>query len=120
MFIDKFDGIKGSLPFMSKNCILTFKSLKSFKLKVHNLDLELLNNICNNLVKMPILETLELKSITLVDKIFFDNLNKKISLMKINDYNIVIYNPETIFSLMNIKDKIISIMTIDGIIIRKH
>ena len=120
MFTDKFDDIKGSLPFMSKNCILTFNSLKSFKFKVHNLDLELLNNICNNLEKMPILETLELVSITLVDKFFFDNLNKKISLMKINDYNIVIYKPGTIFSLMNIKDKIISIMTIDGIIIRKH
>ena len=120
MFIDKFDGIKGSLPFMNKNCILTFNSLKSFKFKVHNLDLELLNNICNNLVKMPILETLELVSITLVDKFFFDNLNKKMSLMEINDYNIVIYNPETIFSLKNIRDKIISIMTIDGIIIRKH
>ena len=120
MNIDKFNGIKGSLPFMSKNCLLTFNSLKSFKFKVHNLDFELLNNICNNLEKMPNLETLKLESITLVDKIFFDNLNKKISLMKINDYNIVIYNPKTIFSLMHIKDKIISIMTIDGIIIRKH
>ena len=120
MNIDKFNGIKGSLHFMSKNCLLTFNSLKSFKFKVHNLDFELLNNICNNLEKMPNLETLKLESITLVDKIFFDNLNKKISLMKINDYNIVIYKPKTIFSLKHIKDKIISIMTIDGIIIRKH
>ena len=63
MFIDKFDGIKGSLPFMSKNCILTFKSLKSFKLKVHNLDFELLNNICDNLEKMPNLKTLKLECI---------------------------------------------------------
>ena len=120
MNIGKFNGIKGSLPFMRENCLLTFNSLKSFKFKVHNLDFELLNNICNNLEKMPNLENLKLESITLVDKIFFDNLNKKISLMKINDYNIVIYNPKTTLSLMHIKDKIISIMTIDGIIIRKH
>ena len=40
--------------------------------------------------------------------------------MKINDYNIVIYKPGTIFSLKNIKDKIISVMNLDGIIIRKQ
>ena len=120
MYKDKFDGIKGSLPFMSKNCLLNFISLKSFKFKVSNLDFELLNNICDNLEKMPNLKTLKLESITLVDNIFFDKLNKKISLMKINDYNIVIYMPKTTFSLLHIKDKIISIMTTDGMIIRKQ
>jgi hypothetical protein len=120
MFTDKFDDIKGSLPFMSNNCLLIFKSLKSFKFKVHNLDFKLLNNICDNLEKMPNLKTLKLESITLVDNIFFDKLKKKISLLKINDYNIVIYKPNTCFSLMRIKDKIISVMNSNGVIIRKQ
>jgi hypothetical protein len=120
MLTNKFNGIKGSLPFMSYNCLLTFKSLKSFKFKVSDLEFELLNNICDNLEKMPNLKTLKLESITLVDNIFFDKLNKKISLMKINNYDIVIYNQIKNFSLLRIKDKIISVMNFDGIIIRKQ
>jgi len=119
MFIDKEDGIKGSLPFLSKNCPLTFKSLRSFKFKVCKLEYELLNNICDNLEKMPNLQTLELKSYTPVDQIFYDKLKKKISLLKLNDINIMIYISTSDLSLMHIKDKIINAMIPAGIIIRK-
>ena len=40
--------------------------------------------------------------------------------MKLNNYDIVIYNPIKNFSLLHIKDKIISVMNLDGIIIRKQ
>ena len=67
---------------LSKNCPLTFKSLRSFKFKVCKLEYELLNNICDNLEKMPNLQTLELKSYTPVDQIFYDKLKKKKFLKK--------------------------------------
>ena len=119
MFTDKVDGIKGSLPFLKKNCLLTFKSLKSFKFKVHNLEYEFLNNICDNLEKMPNLKNLELKSFTPVDQIFYDKLKKQVSLLKLNDINIIIYKSSHDLSLMDIKDKIINVMNFAGIIIRK-
>ena len=119
IFHNKINGIKDSLPFMNKNCHLTFKSLRSFKFKVNNLEFELLNNICDNLEKMPNLKALKLESITPVDKSFYDKLNKKICLLKLNDIKIAVYNSAKNLSLMDIKDKVINLINLDGIIIRK-
>ena len=53
MFLDKGIRIKEGLPFMNKNCNIIFKSMTSFKFKVNDLEYELLDNIIDNLDKMP-------------------------------------------------------------------
>ena len=115
---DNFNGIKDSLPFMNKNCHLTFKSLRTFKFKVCKLEFELLNNMCDNLEKMPNLKVLRLACSTEVDKAFYDKLNKKISLLKLNDIKVVI-SPKYSFLLERNKDKVINLFEVDGIIIKK-
>jgi len=92
-YTKKFNGIKGSLPFFSNNCPLVFKSLKSFKFKCYEIEFELLNNFCDNLEKMPNLKTLVLKCEIKVDKNFYDKINRRISLMKLNDIKIEILRP---------------------------
>ena len=72
-----------------------------------------------NLEKMPNLKALKLESITPVDKSFYDKLNKKICLLKLNDIKIAVYNSAKNLSLMDIKDKVINLINLDGIIIRK-
>ena len=90
IFSKDLNGIKESLPFFSNNCLLVFKSLKSFKFRCFKIEFELLNNLCDNLEKMPNLKTLVLKCNIEVDKSLYDKLNKKISLLKLNDINIKI------------------------------
>ena len=90
IFINEFNGIKETLPFFSNHCHLIFKSLISFKFRSFRIKFELLNNLCDNLEKMPNLKTLVLKCNIEVDKSFYDKLNKKISLLKLNDIDIKI------------------------------
>ena len=118
MFMSDLNGIKKSLPFLNNNCHLIFKSLIYFRFRVKNINIEFLNNICDNLEKMPNLKHLELKCDTNVDNNFYNKLNKKISLLKLNHINIIIYNPPSL-SLMHIRDKVINLINNDGIIIRK-
>ena len=113
---NKVNGIKKSLPFMHKNFNLIFRTMTSFKFKIHKLDYELLDNIIDNLEKMPNLKTLELKCETAVDKKIYDKINKKISSMKLININIVIYLGDEFFC---IKDKIINVFDKNGIMIRK-
>ena len=115
MFLDKGIRIKECLPFMHKNCNIIFKSMKSFKFKVNNLEYELLDNIIDNLDKMPNLKTLELKSYTPVEKTIYKKLNKKISSMGLININIMLY-----FEIsLGPKDKIINVLGVKGITIRK-
>ena len=93
IFSKDLNGIKESLPFFSNNCLLVFKSLKSFKFRCFKIEFELLNNLCDNLEKMPNLKTLGLKCEIKVDKNFYDKINKKISLMKLEDIKIEILQP---------------------------
>ena len=118
MFMNDLNGLKKSLPFLNNNCHLIFKSLIYFRFKVGTINIEFLNNICDNLEKMPNLKHLELKCDTNVDNNFYNKLNKKISLLKLNDINIIIYNPLSL-SLMHIRDKVINLINNNGIIIRK-
>ena len=55
---NKINGIKESLPFMHNNSNVIFRSMTSFKFKVGKLDYVLLDNIIDNLKKMPNLKTL--------------------------------------------------------------
>ena len=90
IFTKELNAIKESLPLFSNNCLLVFKALKSFKFTCLEIEFELLNNICDNLEKMPNLKTLVLKCEIEVDKNFYDKINRKISLMKLNDIKIEI------------------------------
>ena len=116
MFLDKGMRIKEGLPFMHKNCNIIFKSMTSFKFKVYDLEYELLDNIIDNLDKMPNLKTLELKSYTKVDNTIFKKLNKKISSLKLININIMLYLDRLVEDL---NDKIINVFDTNGITIRK-
>ena len=93
IFAKDLNGIKESLPLFSNNCLIVFKSLKSFKFRCFKIEFESLNNICDNLEKMPNLKTLVLKCRIKVEKNFYDKINKKISLMKLEDIKIEILKP---------------------------
>ena len=116
MLLDKGKRIKGGLPFMNKNCNIIFKSLKSFKFKVDDLEYVLLDNIIDNLDKMPKLKTLELKSYTPVDNTIYNKLNKKISSMKLINIDIMLYFS---ISVEGLKDKMVNVLDTNGITIRK-
>ena len=116
MFLDKGIRIKEGLPFMHKNCNIIFKSMKSFKFRIYDLEYELLDNIIDNLDKMPNLKTLELKSYTSVDSIIYNKLNKKISSMRLINIDIMLYFS---ISARGPKDKIINVFDGNGITIRK-
>ena len=113
---NKINGIKESLPFMHKNSNVIFRSMTSFKFKVGKLDYVLLDNIIDNLKKMPNLKTLELRCETQVDKKIYDKINIILSSMKLININIRI---DIWDMLMKIKDKIINFFSKDGIVIRK-
>ena len=113
---NKINGIKESLPFMHKNSNVIFRSMTSFKFKVGKLDYVLLDNIIDNLKKMPNLKTLELRCETQVDKKIYDKINIILSSMKLININIRI---DIWDKLMEIKDKIINFFSKDGIVIRK-
>ena len=100
---------------MHKNCNIIFKSMTSFKFKVFDLEYELLDNIIDNLDKMPNLKTLELKSYTSVDSIIYNKLNKKISSMGLININIRLYFETS----LGPEDKIINVLDKNGITIRK-
>ena len=116
MFLDKGMRIKEGLPFMHKNCNIIFKSMTSFKFKVYDLEYELLDNIIDNLDKMPNLKTLELKSYTSVDSIIYNKLNKKISSIGLINIDIMLYFST---AYRGHKDKIINVLDKNGITIRK-
>ena len=101
---------------MNKNCNIISREMTSFKFKVYDLEYSLLDNIIDNLDKMPILKTLELKSYTPVDNTIYNKLNKKISSMKLININIKIYL-DKLFE--GHKDKIINVLDSNGITIRK-
>ena len=90
--------------------------MTSFKFKVNDLEYELLDNIIDNLDKMPNLKTLELKSYTSVDSIIYNKLNKKISSMRLINIDIMLYFS---ISARGPKDKIINVFDGNGITIRK-
>ena len=115
MFLDKGIRIKEGLPFMHKNCNIIFKSMKSFKFKVNNLEYELLDNIIDNLDKMPNLKTLELRCISPVENTIYNKLNKKISSMRLINIDIMLYLEIS----LGPKDKIINVLGVKGITIRK-
>ena len=115
MHLDKGIRIKECLPFMHKNCNIIFKSMASFKFKVFDLEYELLDNIIDNLDKMPNLKTLELKSYTPVEKTIYKKLNKKISSMRLININIRLYFETS----LGPEDKIINVLDAKGITIRK-
>ena len=122
IFKKECNSIKESIPFFNNHCHLIFKSLISFKFRVYEIEFELLNNICDNLEKMPNLKTLELKCEIKVDKNFYDKLNKKISLLKLNDIKIEILNSHHFEYCRNNPYenlKLINLFNDDGIIIRK-
>ena len=116
MFLGKGIRIKEGLPFMHKNCKIFFKSMTSFKFKVSDLEYELLDNIIDNLDKMPNLKTLELKSYTSVDSIIYNKLNKKISSIGLINIDIMLYFST---ACRGHKDKIINVLDKNGITIRK-
>ena len=116
LFNKEFNGIKETIPFFSNHCHLIFKSLISFKFSSFDIEFELLNNICDNLEKMPNLKTLILKCYIEVDKSFYDKLNKKISLLKLNDIKIELLKP---YTYDNENEKLINSFNNVGIIIRK-
>ena len=116
LFNKEFNGIKETIPFFSNHCHLIFKSLISFKFRSFGIEFELLNNICDNLEKMPNLKTLVLKCNIEVDKSFYDKLNKKISLLKLNDIKIELLKP---YTYDNENEKLINSFNNVGIIIRK-
>ena len=116
MFLGKVIRIKEGLPFMHKNCKIFFKSMTSFKFKVSDLEYELLDNIIDNLDKMPNLKTLELKSYTSVDSIIYNKLNKKISSIGLINIDIMLYFST---AYRGHKDKIINVLDKNGITIRK-
>ena len=116
MHLDKGIRIKECLPFMHKNCNIIFKSMTSFKFKVFDLEYELLDNIIDNLDKMPNLKTLELKSYTSVDSIIYNKLNKKISSIGLINIDIMLYFST---ACRGHKDKIINVLDKNGITIRK-
>ena len=115
MRLDKGIRIKECLPFMHKNCNIIFKSMTSFKFKVFDLECELLDNIIDNLDKMPNLKTLELHCISPVNNTIYNKLNKKISSMGLININIMLY-----FEIsLGPEDKIINVLDAKGITIRK-
>ena len=115
MHLDKGIRIKECLPFMHKNCNIIFKSMTSFKFKVFDLEYELLDNIIDNLDKMPNLKTLELRCDSPVENTIYNKLNKKISSMGLININIMLYFETS----LGPKDKIINVLDAKGITIRK-
>ena len=90
--------------------------MTSFKFKVNDLEYELLDNIIDNLDKMPNLKTLELRCISPVDNTIYNKLNKKISSMRLINIDIMLYFS---ISARGPKDKIINVFDGNGITIRK-
>ena len=90
--------------------------MTSFKFKVNDLEYELLDNIIDNLDKMPNLKTLELKSYTPVEKTIYKKLNKKISSLKLININIMLYLDR---SVEGRKDRMVNVLDTNGITIRK-
>ena len=90
--------------------------MTSFKFKVNDLEYELLDNIIDNLDKMPNLKTLELKSYTTVEKTIYKKLNKKISSLKLININIMLYLDRLVEGR---KDKMVNVLDTNGITIRK-
>ena len=68
---------------------------------------------------MQNLKTLQLYCITPTDKKIYDKIIAKISSMKLEHVDIIIFKSKENFSLVNVRDKLINAFRNDGIIIRK-
>ena len=91
------------LPFFNNNCNIRFNSLNCFQFVCDvNINLDILINICNNLDYMKFLINFGLRCVCeKVDKNYYDNLNEKLSKLKLEQIDIDIKNGRIIAELLN-------------------
>ena len=92
--IGNSENIKDKFPFFKDNCDIIFPSLKYFKFLCHdNIDLNILDNLCNNLGKMNNMKYLWLCfTCQNVDYNYYTRLNSKLSNLILDYININISN----------------------------
>ena len=89
-----FKNFEDKFPFFKNNCDIIFSSLKSFSFYYYNeIDIEILNNLCNNLDKMKKLKKLCLQfTCKKIDINYYNRLNDKLSLLNLDFIYIKISN----------------------------
>ena len=85
----KIKNLNFAFPIFNDKCNIIFESLNSFTLNLIEIDLDILNNIYNNLDKMPNVKKFTLITIcTKIKKEFYLKFVTKILSMNINEINI--------------------------------
>ena len=94
IYIGNSKNVKDKFPFFKDNCNIIFPSLKFFKFWCDdNIDLKILDNLCNNLEKMNNMKYLWLRlTCKNVDNNYYARLNAKLSNLNLDYININISN----------------------------
>ena len=123
--VGNLENIEDKFTFFKDNCDIIFSSLKYLKFTYNsNIDLKILDNLCNNLGKMNNLKYLWLCfNCENIDKNYYDRLNEKLSNLNLDFINIDISNGLIIQELLNVglfdEDKNINEFKENGICIKK-